>query len=287
MTPNSLARRRRLGAALIDLRDKCGYSAAELGRESGVSASVISRLEYPFTDPGRRPNLRYVRMLLDALKVPRGSDLFTAVEGYAEAAAAGGWWDAHPHMGAGQRTSAVVEAGAKTIDDYAGLLLPGLVQTAAYAAHRARTAGGTETDAIVAGRLERQRRALGSATYRLVLEEQAVRRPAAPPAAMLEQLHHLLEVIEQPGVSIRIVPVDADLGDGIAPRSPYGHITYPDHDDPPIVIVDNATEVSLVTDVAEVEGYAQLHERLRGAALSDADSAALIRQVADSLAARI
>lgn len=282
MVLNPLARRRRLGRALFELRTKRGLDGVGLARKSGVTGSVISRLESPLSEIGRKPNLLTVRRLLDALEVPRDGALFAEIEGYAEIGAGRGWWEApaYARMGAGQRGYAVVEAGASEIREYAGLLLPGLVQTAAYTRHRAQVDAAADVDAIVAGRLERQRRA-ADATYRLILEEQAVRRLPAPPAESREQLFHLLELAERSNVSIRIVPVDARLGDGIAPRAPFAHMTYPS-DDPQIVIVDN--EMAAGHLVEAVDGYAQLHTRLCDGALSDADSASLIRSVANSLA---
>ncbi|MEU7590654.1 helix-turn-helix transcriptional regulator [Micromonospora sp. NPDC049230] len=293
LTPNPLARTRRLGAELLRLRTERGYSHAELSRKSGVSASVISRTENPLGDPGRKPGLLSIRRLLDTLDVPRGSREWTVIESYAEDAATSQWWDAatYTRMGDGQRTYALVEAGASTIREYSGLLLPGLVQTDAYARHRVLALTGdapvSDPDPIVRGRLERQRQTIGNglAQYHLVLEEQAIRRRPVPGDVMLEQLRHLLDLMSGDGVSVRIVPVDAQPGDGYAPRAPYAHVTYPDTDDPPIVVVDNVTKALLVTKPAEVTGYAQLHKRLREAALSDADSAAYIRQAADELAA--
>lgn len=288
--PNPLARTRRLGAALAALREQRGYNHAELGRKSAVSVSVISRLESPMNYPHRRPTLLTVRNLLDALDVPRGSAEWATVESYAEAAAARRWWDGPPYsrMGDGQKTYALVEAGASRVWEYSSLMLPGIVQTAAYARHRASavTADGpaSDPDAIAAGRLERQRRLLTGAEYHLVFEEPAVRRHPVPAPVMLEQLQHLLTVPDD-GISVRVLPVAAKLGVGHAPRAPFGHISYPDTNDPPIVIVDNVERALLVTDPADLSGYAQLHHRLREAALSDADSAAYIREVAAELAA--
>jgi transcriptional regulator with XRE-family HTH domain len=292
---NPLAAQRRLGTALLNLRLDRGWSHAKLAREADVSASVISRIENPFSDITRRPAVPAVRLLLAALGVPEGSAEYRTIEQHAEHAAGRGWWDwpRYARMGAGQEQYAIVEAGTAAIDEYGGLFLPGLVQTAAYARHRAMVApeaapeaAKLDLDAIVAGRMERQR-ILDGATYRLIVEEPAIRRRSVPPAVMLAQLEHLLALAERPTVSVRIVPVDADLGEGPVPRAPFGHMTYPDRDDPQIVIVDNVNRALLVTDDDEVKGYAQLHQRLRDAALSDADSAAIIRKVADALATAI
>lgn len=280
---NAYARRRRLGQALLDIRVKRKLTHAELAARSGVNGSVISRLETAVID--RHPNPHHVEKLLAALDVSAAER--SAVERYAEEGAERGWWDQSPwaRMGAGQRDWAIVEAAAAEIRQYAGLLIPGLAQTADFARDRTMVGGApVDADTIVAGRLRRQR-ILDAAAYQLVLEEQAVRRSAVAPAVMREQLRHLIELAGRPNVSVRVLAVDARLGRVATPRAPFAHISYPDPDDPEIVIVDNVATALVVADADEVSGYVHLHQQLHAAALSDADSAALIQEVADSLAA--
>ncbi len=106
--------------------------------------------------------------------------------------------------------------------DYGSALLPGPVQIADYARYRAQVSADgpdVDIDAIVAGRLHRQHRILNSVTrYDLVLEEQTVRRYPVPPPVMLDQLRHLLELTSRPNVSIRVLPVDAQVAN--RPRAP-------------------------------------------------------------------
>ena len=280
MIPNPLAKRRRLGAALRRLREERGYSHAKLAELAHVSTAVISRLENPLGDMGRRPNAQLVTQLLDALDA--GAE-FEALQYYAGVAAGGGWWDApqYARMGEGQRDYAAVEAGAARILEYAGLLLPGLVQTAELVHQWARFDADTDVDAVVAGRMERQRRAVGI-PYQLVVEEQAIRRRhGLPPEVMRRQLDHLLELLKRSEVSLRVLPVDAQPP-GPAARSTFAVMTYPDLEDPPIAIVDGGPQRSALR--TDVEGYAQSHKRLSNAAASKEASAALIREVAASLA---
>lgn len=286
---NPFARQRRLGAALQALRLERGLTIKALRQCSGVSDSVISRLENPLAEVGKRPDLLTVRQLLDGLDVPRDSEQFRTIEGYAETAAGRGWWAAAPylHMGDGQRDYAIIETGASEISEYAGLYVPGLVQTADVARHWARLADEANADAVVAGRLERQRQ-VRDVPYRLILEEPALyRRHGIPHDVMREQLEHLLELAEQPKVSIRVLPVRAEIADGPPPRAPFAHVSYPEGEDPPTAIVDGGVKRSyLATSVAEVAGYAQLHVRLCDAAASEDGTAALIRSAAKSLAAK-
>lgn len=290
---NAYARRRRLGQVIRYLREQAGMTHAALAKASGVSSPAISRLENALVERSK-PNLISVRSMLDVLGVERRSELRETIEQMVHDGAARAWWDTptHANMGKRQRGLAAIEDGAATIDEYSPLVLPGLVQTRAYARNRASAAAthAPHAEAIVSGRLRRQQLLDDGATrYRLVLEEATVRRrpPGASAELMVEQLDHLMDLAQRPMISIRIIPVDALISDGLMPTSPYAHITYPHPDDPPIVVVDTVTADLLVTEPDEVSGYAQLHQELRGAALSDADSVELIRQVAGKLAASI
>lgn len=292
---NPVARRLRLARALIALREQAGDTTSSLAGRSGVSASAISRLENPTENVSRKTSLVHVRKLLDALGVPRDGDLWRDLDLLAEAGAQTGWWDrsGYARMGPRQKWFAIAEDDAIQVLDYGPFLLPGLLQTADYARYRAQvgTDGqGVDVEAIVAGRLQRQREAFTESTrYEVVLEEQTVRRWPVPPPIMLGQLRHLMEMAERPNVSIHLLQVDAQVanGCGAAPRTPHTIYTYSDPDDPMIVTVDTVTTDLLITEVDEIAGYVQLHERLRRAALSDADSVALIREVADKLAASV
>lgn len=288
-----LASRLLLARALLDLREEAGHTHASLSKASKISTATISRLENPADHINRKPDLVIVRRLLDALGVDRKSDLWQDLDAWAEAGASRGWWDdpQHARMGSRQRIFAVVEAGAHAIFDYGNSLLPGPVQTESYARYRAQVGDGgpnVDVDAIVAGRMRRKKEIADSGVrYELVVEEIPIRRRACPAPVMIDQLRHLLDLGRRPNVSIRVLPVDADVanGSGAAPRAQFAHITYPAPGDPEIATVDTVTRDLLITDVGEVQGYARLHERLRKAALSDADSAALIREAAEKLAA--
>ncbi|MFY1686514.1 helix-turn-helix domain-containing protein [Plantactinospora sp. WMMB782] len=304
MAGNPLSRRIRLARELGRLRAERGHTLAELAALSGVSKSLVGRLEQPAENLTRRTNLTLARKIIRALGVERGSDLWDLLDACAEDGAEGGWWDRPEYAFMGgpdparnrQRPFAMAEYQAALILDYGAALLPGPVQTEDYARYRAQvgTDGqNVDVDAVVAGRLRRQQDIFNvvgeKERYAVVLEEQTVRRWPVPPVVMLDQLHHLLDLAKRPDVSVQVLPVDAQVANGIgaAPRSPYTIYSYADPDDPTIVIVDTVTADLLITDGAEVDGYTQLHERLRGAALSDAGSVALIGEVAEKLAALV
>ncbi|MEU8158061.1 helix-turn-helix transcriptional regulator [Micromonospora sp. NPDC048986] len=291
---NALARSRRLAAALIALRTDRGMSHRMLASAAGVSTALISRMEHPEAhltskpELARKPSPDAIPRLLGALGVAEGSDLWSEIVGLAIAGSVPGWWETMP-LGARQRAWAKVEDGTSWIAEYGIHLWPGLVQHPDYAQQRARVGQPHPTTVdvhvIVAGRVRRQQVITEGVTYNLVVEEQAIRRPSVPDAVMAAQLDYVLKLTELPKVSIQVLPVSARVADGPVSNTPYSLMTYPDPEDPRIVAIDTTSDDFLVTDESSVEGYAQLHTRLRAAALSDEDSAAFIREAAAELAA--
>lgn len=304
---NPVARKLRLAHALVTLREQAGDTTTSLAARSKVGVAPINRLENPVesvfdktlrapkvSNLARRTNTDHVEDLANALGVPRGSDQWKQLEEWAKTGARTYWWnhDAYVRMGSSQKVFAAAEFEATEIFDY-GLLLPGPVQTADYARWRSQpgTDGpGVDVDAIVAGRLRRQQQILEGVTkYELIVEEQAIRRWPVSPDIMLGQLRHLLKLGERRNVSILVLPADGQPanGCGAASRHPHTIYTYSEPDDPRIVLVDTVIADLLTRENDVVAGFVQLHDRLRRAALDDADSAALIREVAERVAADV
>ncbi|SCG15542.1 Helix-turn-helix [Micromonospora echinofusca] len=283
-----LARRLRLGTAIRELRDQAGLTGTELGRAAGLDRTAVSKVEN-----GERRPLDTILKLLDVL-VPESDERYRGLQRVARDGLAKGWWTNLEYAGMGDRQAktADIESGARTIREYQNSLLPGLVQTEAYSRHRGQVAldDGADFDlnGTVAGRMRRQQQISGpdGSEYDVVLEPQAIERLPVPPTVMREQLQHLLTLATtRENVRVRVLPVDARLGRGYVPRSPFSLYAYPDPEDLTLVAVDTVTADLLVTDPREADRYARLFDQLRDAALSEEDSADLIQKAADKLAA--
>ncbi|WDZ83997.1 helix-turn-helix domain-containing protein [Micromonospora cathayae] len=283
-----LARRLRLGHAIRELREASGLTGAALGREAGLDRTAVSKVEN-----GERRPLDTILKLLDVL-LPESDERYLALQRVARDGLARGWWTGQEYaaMGARQARTAEIECGTRAILEYQPALLPGLLQTEAYARHRGQVAldDGADFDlgGTVAGRLRRQQQISGpdGAEYDVVLEPQAIERLPVPPTVMREQLHHLLTLATtRKNVSVRVLPVDARLGRGYVPRSPFSLYAYPDPEDLTLVAVDTVTTDLLITEALEAQRYARLFDQLRDAALSPEASADLIQKAADLLAA--
>lgn len=283
-----LARRIRLGAEIRALRGET--TATEIARKARLDRTVISKVE----SGERRASLDTILRILDALPIERGGREYQELLAVARDGLERGWWqDAeYEHMGDRQARTADLECGA-TIREYQTSMLPGLLQTEAYTRHRGLVvlAKGADFDleATTRGRMRRQEQVLGptATNYEVVLEPQAIWRRPVPPGVMHEQLHHLHKLAtEAANITVRILPVDAQLGDGWVPRNPFAVYDYADSD-LTLVAVDTVSTDLVLTSLDDTAGYAQMYCELRNAALSPEESVELIQQAVNKLAADV
>jgi transcriptional regulator with XRE-family HTH domain len=129
-----------------------------------------------------------------------------------------GWWHSYGDVVPNWFELYVgLESAASHLRQYEPELIPGLLQTKAYAREvieRDRPGvSETERDRQVAFRFERQ----GLLTRRLppppqldvIINEAVIRRPIRECDAMAAQLQHIIDISEQPNVSVRVLPFDA------------------------------------------------------------------------------
>jgi transcriptional regulator with XRE-family HTH domain len=277
-------RRLRLGREIRALRAERDWTQARMARLAGVTRNNVSRLEN-----GQSADLAETLNILEALGLE--GEQWTRLTAIAQSAVAPGWWDSVRHIGERQALTANLESGAATIRQYQQTYLPGLLQLPEYIRSIHHAAGVLEptgpVEGFLAGRLGRQRhlRHPGGPKYEVILDEIAVLRRVAPDHAVKAQLQHLAQVAQggQPNVTLRVLRTDAQVRDFAVPRTAYTIYTYPDPDDPTVVVIDNATDDVILSEEAKVAPYEGLYERIREAALNPRDSADLLAKAADML----
>lgn len=281
------ASRIRLGAAIRELRGDA--TTAEIARRAGLDRSVVSKIEAA----ERRAGLDTIFKILDVLPIEPHGDEYRALIQVARAGLEHGWWQDPDYRAMGDRQArfADLECGTTVIHEYQPSMIPGLLQTEAYATERAEVAlaKGEQLDlaATVAGRMRRQEQILGPepAEYVAVLEPQAVQRPHVSLRVMCEQLRHLHRLATTAAnLHIHVLPVDARIPSGWVARETFAVYTYSPAD-PRVVVVDTVHEDRILTAPRVTDGYAQIFKELREAALSREESADLIQQAAEKLAA--
>ncbi|MEU0336599.1 helix-turn-helix transcriptional regulator [Streptomyces sp. NPDC006193] len=258
-----------LGAELRHAREKAGLSQEELGRRLFVSGSFIGQLEAGT----RRMQAEYARMLDEVLGT---EDFFTRNC----AAAARSKYPEHFAQ------AAEAEEVATAIRQYAPLLIPGLLQTPAYARAVCRayqpTAPKEEIDRLVTARTERAR-ILDDPTEPLlwaVIDEAALRRVTGGRAVMAEALHHLAGLAGSGRAIVQVLPFDAG-----AHAAMQGAIKLMDFEDaPPLVYFEGVGTGRLEDDPAVVRHQRFTYELLTACALSPEKSLALIEAMAQDYA---
>jgi transcriptional regulator with XRE-family HTH domain len=263
-------RRLRLAAELRALRTEGGLTHEQLAKQIGQSRAQISRLEN-----GHVVDQADVMSILDALGVD--DERWTKILTIAREAGERGWWESNRGMGERQALYANLEAGAETIREYQGTFVPGLLQTPDFTKARIEadrqtgSAGFTATKAID-GRLGRQRmlRRPDGPVYDVILDEVAIRRPSAPPEILKAQLYHLAATVNvDPKVTLRVLPVRAEIDGYSVPRSSFSIYTFTDPGDPNVVAVDTVTDDLVLTEQPLVNRYLEMFNRLRRATLSE------------------
>ncbi|WEO96731.1 helix-turn-helix transcriptional regulator [Streptomyces sp. FXJ1.172] len=258
-----------LGAELRHAREKAGLSQEELGQRLFVSGSFIGQLE----SGTRRMQPEYARLLDEVLGT---GDFFqrncraVAKSKYPE------------HFS----EAAEAEAHATAIRQYTPLLIPGLLQTAAYARAVCRayqpTAPEQVIEELVAARVERAR-ILDDPTEPLlwaVVDEAALHRVTGGPEVMAEALGHIAGLIRQGRVIVQVLPFDAG-----AHAAMEGSIKLMDFDGaPPLVYFEGVGTGRLEDDPAVVRHQRFTYELLTASALSREISLARIEGMAQDYA---
>ncbi|MGS2615189.1 helix-turn-helix domain-containing protein [Micromonospora sp. LZ34] len=268
-------RRARLGAELRQLRRREALTLEQVCDRLGwASTSKLSRIELGQS----RPDLADVLDLLDVYQVPAPQrDALIVIA--RDAATTRGWWKALGEMGERQRTYAELEAGAASIVDYQPAVVPGLLQTPAYA--RLRIAAGrllepgVDVEADVRARLVRHEvlRRPEPPRYTALLGDPACDPADASPEVWREQLRHLVGLAELPNVTIRLVPRGV-AARGVQPLTPYSCYSFPDPADPRTVMLEALTTDVRLVAAPDVDRYERLTGWLLGAALPAEESIA-------------
>lgn len=192
------------------------------------------------------------------------------------------WRDMTPaDVGHLQGEAAEREAGAAVARTFQPTLVPGLLQTAAYAREiipMADASGTMDHPAALVARLERQQILCDETRrFEFVLAEQVLRWAPAP-GVMAEQLDRLLSVSTLPTVQLAVLPIDRSGGPMAWPGFIYRE-PVDGTDDGPYVTIELLHGGPTVRDPEAVGYYAQLWSQLWGAALHGDDARELIARL--------
>lgn len=211
-----------LGRALRRVRSEAGMNLEGAAAALGWNPSKLSRIEN-----GRQHILpEEIAGLFKAYGAANDVDAVAGFERLAkEAVKRTGWWHGFGDVLTPRYADRIaLETEAETVRVYAPLVVPGLLQTAAYA--QAVTGGAAfmktpeEVAALVDVRQARQAvlsRPERPLRYWVVIEEGVLRRSfRGRPGVMRDQMQRLLDTAAKPNVTIQVMPSDADPHPGCA-----------------------------------------------------------------------
>lgn len=269
-------RRRRLGEELRRLRDLAGLTSGEAAGLAGWHQSKISRIE-----TGRSSvRAEDVALLLDVYAV-HDRDLRDLLATLAGNGVQRGWWhDFRDVLPVEYRDFISLETGAMRARSMENTVVPGLLQTRAYAEALTRDVmprlGRREVDSLVSVRIARQAVLRQDPPLELwaVLDEAVLRRAVGGPEVMADQLRYLEEAGRLPHVRLQVLPFSAGGHMGVA--GSFVIFSFPSTSDLDVVVIDHLTSSLYVDRKEDTEAYGAAFARLRDRALPREESAALI-----------
>ncbi|MFC6080489.1 helix-turn-helix domain-containing protein [Sphaerisporangium aureirubrum] len=279
MSHSPTVRRRRLSLALLQFRDAAGLNSKEAAKQLGWQPSKLTRIE---RNEWRKPTIGDVMDMLDLYGV-KDERTRTAMTQLVRESNRRGWWE-EEFQGILGGALVGLEWEAAEINSFEIVVVPGLLQTEAYAAavfRGGRVLREEEITRRVAARLARQRILTREdpPSLAVVIDEAALRKHVGGHTVMRDQLQHLRQLAEAPNISLQVLP-DA-VG---AHASMEGNFTILNYrapkDDPSIVYVGIGVAGDLYLEQPEdVAHYREMYGYLRASALSAVDSVSYIEEL--------
>ncbi|MFI6344893.1 Scr1 family TA system antitoxin-like transcriptional regulator [Streptomyces sp. NPDC050560] len=257
------------GAHVRRMRERHGWRQEDLAARMQYSATHVSAVE-----TGRKvPTLRLARSLDRVFGLEHKPDTFerewrevrngSMLEGFPE------------YVG--------YEGRASEIRVYEVGVVPGLLQTPSYTetlsshAVRGNRITAEQADDRDSTLVERQA-LLGRIPppqIFVVLDESCIRRPIGEPAAMDEQLKHLIEFAERPNTVLQLAPFD--IGARRPVSLPFYLLTMPDRS--LMCYSESAQQGHLERDTKSVLPLLSAYHQLQAEALSQTASVAMLEQL--------
>jgi hypothetical protein len=252
--------------------------APELARVAGEDHAYA-----PITKPSRRP---------DPARTPRKTASFLPNEtalrrdpqivGLLRAIGQDWWHEYRDLVPDWLGTYLSLEAAASLIHTYDATLVPGLLQTEAYAAMVINLASGATNGAIVQRlvelRMHRQQRLVQADGPRLwaLIEEGAVHYRFDNAKTMRTQIRHLIDISDLPNVTIQVIP--ANTNRPTVTPCPITFLRFP-RDAPDVVYLEQLTGAVYLPCLGDGSNYRHVLSCLAIEALTPATTTDFLHQI--------
>ncbi|GIF73212.1 helix-turn-helix domain-containing protein [Asanoa siamensis] len=206
-----------------------------------------------------------------------------------------GWWQSYGDaLPSWFELYVGLESAARRIRDLQTDVVPGLLQTKAYAreviALDHPDLGPEEHERRLAVRMERQnllvRRVPAPPSLEVIISEAVLMRSLRDRSAMAGQLRHLADANEMPNVAVRLLPFSAGLHRW-ASGGGFAILDFPEQrgrePEPPTVYSDGPTGALYLDKTREVDMYESIWLSASESALDSAQSTRAIRALSEEL----
>lgn len=267
--PESSDSLRTFGAVVHALREHAGLSREEFGELVRFSKHTVASVEL-----GRR--------MPDPVFVERAEEALGNTGALRKAAV---YLERQPGLAAWFRRWAGLERLAITLYTYECRMIPGLLQTEAYArslfSAQLPPLDDTQIEERWAARAERQRllRELPNTAFSFILEEHLFLRRTGGTEVMRELIDHLLEVAELRNVEIQIMPLSQASHAGLA--GPMQLLETPENRW--FAYNEGQRGGQFVSDPKEISVLHRRYARMRSQALTLEDSMSLLQRMRGDL----
>ncbi|MBL7502575.1 helix-turn-helix domain-containing protein [Frankia sp. CNm7] len=276
-------RRILLGSQLRRLREEKHISREEAGYHIRASESKISRLELGRVSFKERDVADLLTLYGVTDEAERAPVLALVREANQQ-----GWWQSYsdalpnwfqPYLG--------LEESASLIRTYELQFVPGLLQTEDYA--RAVISQGRRrlprevVDARVDVRMNRQKVLTEGSGPRLwvVIDEGALRRPIGGLKIMRAQIEHLLDLTDQPRLTLQVMPFA--FGGHAAEGGAFSILRFPDADMTDVVYLEQLGGAVYLDKREYVDRYTIAMNRLGLDSCSPDETIGVLRKMANGL----
>ncbi len=269
--------RKALGARLREIRKDADLTARAFASAAGWHYTKVSKLENGARTPSQADIRHWCRICNAQDQAP---DLLAAARNVETAYAE---W--RRQFRAGMRRSQAarlpVYERTKLFRLYEPALIPGILQTAQYAAavigsFLVFSQAATDLSEAVAARMEWQKIIYGDHEFQVILEESALRTRAGAPEVVAGQLDRLLAVMSLPTVSLSIIPSGAERK--VMPSG--GFLIFDDE----MVQAETVSAELTVTQPQEIALYTRRFALLRQSAIFGRDARSLIQRALSEIA---
>jgi len=267
----------RLGNELRRVRVLAGLSGRQVAQATGLSQPTVSRIERGESVPSLRELIAWADVAdvsedRRALLLGLGEAAVNEVTPLRDRTSVG--------LAAVQEDVRTLEATARTLRNFQPGIVPGLLQTAAYARSILTLADQTASPAeAVFARMARQE-ILHQAgrSFEFLLTEAALRYRPGPRALRTAQLDHLAAVVTLENISFGVIPADAEMH----AITRCGFVIYDDRVDdlPPFVIAETPHASVYANDPAGVQVYRDQLAAFRESAVYGDEALKIVRRIA-------